>query len=308
LKQSAFNLLATNDVSHDEIADLLERAMTRETGDAMRFYIRRRFDDYFIYQESTANGFDGRLMQRTYAIDDETKQVTLGDAVEVRHVESYEPVSPSNNRSKNDPPPKGGGEPASPATNTQSRGEKPMEKEKLVSGLIANNATQFTEQDRPWLEKLDEAHLQKLQPSTNSQSQPQEPTTPSANSTCGCSGKPAVNSEQGEGTVKPDPQTMEQWIQSIPDPEVREFMVNSQHKQREHRNKLITDLAANSRCAFEETELKEMSINALEKLSRSLVGEDYSGMGGPRTNSYQQNNDDVIPDPPSLFATNKEAK
>lgn len=304
LKQAASNLLTANDVSHDEIADLLERAMTRETGDAMRFYIRRRFDDYFIYQESTANGFDGRLMRRTYSIDDETKQVMLGDAVEVRHVESYEPVSPTNNSSEEAPPPQ---EPEPPATNTQSRGEEPVEKAKMISGLITNSATQFTEQDRPWLEKLDEAHLQKLQPTANSQTQQPE-QKPATNSNCGCTGTPAVNSEQGQSSTTTETQTMDQWIQAIPDPEVREFMVNSQRKQREHREKLIKDLSANNRCAFEENELKEMSINALEKLSRSLVGDDYSGLGGPRTNSYQQDNDDVIPDPPSLFATNKEAK
>lgn len=305
LKQSALSLLSTNDVSHDEVAELLEQAMTRETGDAMRFLIRRRFDDYFIYQESTANGFDGRLMRREYSIDDETKKVTLGDAVEVRHVESYEPITPSIN---NEIPHGKEGKPAAPATNTQSRGEEPVEKEKLIAGLIANSATQFTEQDRVWLETMEEAQLQKLLPTVNSQPNQPEPVKPATNSDCGCKGQPSTNA--GQSTVQAEPKTMEQWIQEIPDPETREFMINSQRKQREHREKLVKDLAANSRCAFDEDELKGMSTNALEKLTRSLVGDDYSGIGGPRANSYQRSDDDSIPAPPSVLLANqnKEAK
>lgn len=49
------------------------------------------------------------------------------------------------------------------------------------------------------------------------------------------------------------------------------------------RNRLVAELAANDRCAFNADELKGFSTETLTKLAQSLRPADYSGRGGPRT-------------------------
>lgn len=307
LKQFASNMLSLNqDVSHNEIAELLEHAMIRETGDAMRFLIRERYDDFFIYQESTANGFDGRLMRRDYSIDADQK-VALGPAVEVRRTVSYDPVQPANNSSAGEP-------------TTNQQGDDPtVSKTEIVNGLIINSSTRFAEADRAWLESLTEEQLGKLVPAVNANGEgAKPPAAPAANAKpCGCGGAaPAANAES-PATPPANPQpasvpTMEQFIASIPDGDLRDFITNSQRQQKQHREKLITELAANKRCAFEKADLEQMSTNALEKLERSLIADDYSGRGAPNINSYYGggDDDDEIPAPPAVLLANnnKEAK
>lgn len=302
MKNAFAKMLSVNqeDVSFGETGDLLEQAMIHDTGDAMRFLIREVFDDYFIYQESTANGFDGRLIKRTYEMDDE-KRITLGAAVEVKKVVTYEPTSPSANEKESGASQDESREASNEEELSTNEEEQDMDKKQLVNGLIANESNTFTENDRSFLEGLQEEQLQKMKP--------QEPATNKED--CGCQGEPAAN-KQEEKKLAPSTnseKTMDQWIQDIPDPETREFIINSRQKQQEHRQSLIQRMASNERCAFNEEELKGMATNQLEKLNRSMQVEDYSGMGGPSVNDYYQADNDTIPDAPSIvMAVNEEDK
>lgn len=275
-------LSANQDVSHNEISELLESAMTREKGDNMRFLIRERYDNHFIYQESTNNGFDGRMFKREYQID-ANNNVQLGKEEEVRRVVSYEPTGNAASEEGDGQQEETMPEDQSPAeqqqteeTITDNKEEKEMAKEQLKANCSCGGGS----------------------PAANETAAPKAEGNQTA--VTNAPSEPAVNNEQ------PKAKTMEQWLQEIPDEETRNFIINSQKKQKANREKLITSLSANSRCAFEEDELKEMSTNALEKLDKSLAVEDYSGMGGPRVNSYSQNDDDEVPAAPSiLFAANK---
>lgn len=51
------------------------------------------------------------------------------------------------------------------------------------------------------------------------------------------------------------------------------------------RQKVMDKLTANESCAFEESDLKAMSVEALEKYEKSIRPADYSGAGGFATNS-----------------------
>ena len=51
------------------------------------------------------------------------------------------------------------------------------------------------------------------------------------------------------------------------------------------RGRVMDKLTANEQCAFEESDLKAMSIEALEKYEKSIRPADYSGAGGFATNS-----------------------
>ena len=51
------------------------------------------------------------------------------------------------------------------------------------------------------------------------------------------------------------------------------------------RQKVVDKLTANEQCAFDESDLKAMTIEALEKYEKSIRPADYSGAGGFATNS-----------------------
>ncbi len=306
-----------SDVSHDEIRELLESAMTRETGDAMRFMIRERFDDYFIWQEAApGGGFTGRIFKREYSIDDD-RNVTLGNQEEVRKVVTYEPVNaPAGNAVGNNGNKNNTNVPPVNNDSGQKGSGNNMDKNEFINGLIANEATQFTDADRSFLEGLTEEQLKKMEPVEQPAQNQQEPPAQDQGSQATGEQKtdppqaspqdpPRTNVNQQEG---PKPKTMEDWLKEIPDEGVREFIINSQAKEKAHREKLITDLAANDRCAFDKDELSTMKTTQLEKLAQSMQIEDYSGVGGPRTN-IQANDNEVPPPPPVILAkNNKEAK
>ena len=71
------------------------------------------------------------------------------------------------------------------------------------------------------------------------------------------------------------------YINSIPDPEAREFIKNGVAEAKAHRAKLITTLAAHKACEFSEKELKAMETNQLEKISAMVGGTSHR----PATNA-----------------------
>lgn len=64
--------------------------------------------------------------------------------------------------------------------------------------------------------------------------------------------------------------TLNDYINSIPDPEAREFIKNGIAESKRHRQNLITDLINNKACQFTEQELKKMETNQLEKIHAML--------------------------------------
>jgi len=62
------------------------------------------------------------------------------------------------------------------------------------------------------------------------------------------------------------------YINSIPDAEAREFIKNGVAEAKAHRAKLLTALSAHKSCSFTEKELKGMETNQLEKIYGMLSG------------------------------------
>lgn len=303
------------DLSHSDLENRLRAALKERTEWA---FIHDVFEDSVVYDDQAPDK-PVRLLQRGYTID-ENNVITLSDEFEpVVRVTRYEPVNPPAANVDNnpggesaDPPDDGTGKPAAaPAANnaTAQKGDDGMKKPEIINALIANSATQFGEQDRTWLDALTEEQLTKLTPPAANEGGEKPP--------CSCTGtaanegaKPAEvpATEPAANKVEPKPQTMEEYIKAIPDPDLREFVVNSQKRQKEHREKLIADLAANSQCAFDKDELVIMATNQLEKLAKSIsVDVDYSLMGGPRVD-LTANTGDEIPAAPSVILAKREAK
>jgi len=171
----------------------------------------------------------------------------------------------------------------------KKRGDK-MTKE-LVDGLISNDATQWVEEDREFLTALTEEQLVKMTPILPVVNEDEEVE------------EEEVVEEQEDDT----PKTFDDWVEAIPDEEVREEMKANRKKSIERREKLITELSANKRNAFDKDELHGMKTHQLEKLSKMLVPEDYSGKGFPRVNKIAED-PNAAPKPPPVVLAKRESK
>lgn len=172
--------------------------------------------------------------------------------------------------------------------------ENNMTKCELVSSIINNEHTQFAEEDREWLGSLEENQLEKLIPSVP---ETEEETTE------------VVENEEVVETEEPEttPLTAEEYIARIEDPEVRELLSSGLKQQRDETAKLIKAITANSK--FTKDELAGKSMTELRKLKDLIPEPDYSGAGGPVTNTGVGDDQWTVPaPPPCVLATNTEDK
>lgn len=106
--------------------------------------------------------------------------------------------------------------------------------------------------------------------------------------------------------------TMDEYIKNIPDPSVRDFIINGANAEKQRRNTLIATLAKNSKCQFTANELKVMSTTQLEKINK-MVGEaqvaanskvDY-GIFGMQVSNQNEEELDYIPLSTNIFKGGK---
>lgn len=157
-----------------------------------------------------------------------------------------------------------------------------------VNALIANEATQFTEDDRPWLEGLEEAQLAKLEPVANEKH-----------------GKKMEDDEEDEDKDKmrdnasPEPRSFEDVLASAP-AEVRESINYGQRLYAEYRGDLVKTIKANEKNDFSDDELDGMDMKMLERLAKMSATTDFSGRGFASKGTPRKE-DDAVPAPPLVF-------
>ena len=74
--------------------------------------------------------------------------------------------------------------------------------------------------------------------------------------------------------------TDDKGVKTFSEQDVERIVANQLRRQ-----KVMDKLIANEQCAFEESDLRAMNIEALEKYEKSIRPVDYSGAGGFATNS-----------------------
>lgn len=123
-----------------------------------------------------------------------------------------------------------------------------------VAALIADPGTDWKEQDRDMLERLDEATLIRMEQQPKKQPEPE----------------------------RPKPRTFEE-ILAAADPRAREGIQEAMENIAERKATAIATLIANKHCPFSQEKLEEMTAKDLEKLVEmaSASQADYSGQGGP---------------------------
>ncbi len=175
-------------------------------------------------------------------------------------------------------------------------------KEQLVNELIANEAVQFTEEDRTWLETLEDAQLTKLSPVDNA-------ADDAASGDDGAGGDDNPDGIQlidvGSSGDDTPPVSTEDYINAAP-PEVQEILNSSLSMHKARKAALISALAANTRCKFTAEQLESKDIPELENLAALAVDISYEGAGA-NLSSGLRDNADVPPDPIPLFDLNQNA-
>lgn len=175
--------------------------------------------------------------------------------------------------------------------------EDNMQKEELVTGLIANEATKFTDDDKEWLMALAEDQLAKLCPCPNEAEEDKDKGDDDSGRA-----KPETNEEPPKDDPPAEPQpeekpmSLEEYVSKAPS-DFREILQQLLADNKAKKEALIKALVDNKDCQFTKEELATSSIDALEKLSAlAKVNVDYSGkVGGPSVN------DDAVPPMPAVF-------
>ena len=274
---AGFMSLKSPEPSHEDIRRKLSAAVnatkTPQVPASTGYgFILDVYDDHFIFEQE--NEGQTKLFRQGYSTNDDG-EITLKDKIEeVRLETKYVTAAKKSQEDIN------------------------MDKtKKYVAGLIANERTQFSEDDRDWLEKMEMAQLEKLAPKD-----PPE--------------KPAVNAIEGKPDVKPDqkpdqepdqkpainadekkPLTADEYVAEAP-PEIRENLLRSLKRDRQVKADVIKGLIANKRNKFTEDQLKAKSLDELEALaSLAQVEVDYTGKGGPPVDNAGANSDQAPPMP-----------
>lgn len=182
-------------------------------------------------------------------------------------------------------------------------------KEQLVTDLIANKAVQFTEEDRTWLETLEDAQLTKLSPVDNEDDDAPSGDVAAATIDADASDDtPSIQlTDVGSSVDDVDdaPVTTDDYIAAAPE-ELREVLNSGLTMHRARKKSLVDGLVANNRCKFTTAQLESKDIDELENLSLLAQVVSYEGSGA-NLSSGLRDNADTPPEPLKLFDLNKTA-
>lgn len=257
-----FKLLGNTSLSDVDRRRAIMSALTEE--DKQSYYeVVAVFEGSFVY----AKNFDGDLLERSFSIADEGP-ITLGEEVtKVRPVTEFVPV-----RTKEDQ----------------------MTTNETVDKLIANEATQFTEDDREWLSELPEDRLNKLAVHASAEPEKEEAGSEEEEASAGA--------QEDEPTA--NAATPEEFIASAPK-EIQEVLQEGLRMQSAEKSELIKQLKDSKRCDFSDAQLKGMSIGDLRSLAKLADVPDYTGRAGqPRTQAAPVD-DNKAPPAPKVFERNQ---
>lgn len=224
------------------------------------------FTDHFIYRVRTRDAeqkFLGEsFFKQNYSVSNDDSITFSGDPVAVRREVNYPTVQSEE----------GADEAGKDNPVTVHAKEDPMkvnaEVKKMVDGLIKNEASGFTEEDREILEGYSPCVLQKMVTLAEGTARAKEleaqmkAPTPTA--------EPKVQSEQAPGdviTVSSD--QLQKMIQAG-------IVANAEQEEA----KTIITALAQAKCGLTDDELKALGLPALRALSKAFPGPDYSGRGG----------------------------
>ena len=188
----------------------------------------------------------------------------------------------------------------------KNKEESVMVKKEMIDGLIANEATQFTEVDRQWMEALHEDQLTIMEPIINEDDE-FEPCCPDAVAALIANENSKFTAADSEflnlltvdqlEKVQPvivtkevkvkanaeTPKTLEEFLASAPG-EMKDVLQSGVEMHRAKKDSIITTITANKRNKFTKEQLSVKDLSELEAIAALAHAPDYSGRGGQEDN------------------------
>jgi hypothetical protein len=177
-----------------------------------------------------------------------------------------------------------------------------MTKAEKITALISNELTTFVEDDREWLNTLDECKLDKMvpvAPKANTDPDPNDAKKKEEDEKKVKEAELKANAEKAEkeraeaqakaekeaseklAAQKGKPQTADEFIANAPK-EIKEVLGTGLTLHRTQRDEVIKQLTANVRNSFTEDELKSKTLDELKKLAElANVPIDFTANGAP---------------------------
>ena len=278
-----------NEVGYLELVRGVQSKLDSMDNEAKLHFLEELFDDgTFVYRISTSDSRPAQYYRRGYTIDAQG-QVEFNDEItQVKRQVEYVAVPQVNAEQKTTKFVRTKGE-GKMGTNTET---KPCGCPDKVTALLAME--HFTEDDRSWLEKLDNAGLDRLIAVHTAMGAPTAPAEEDPPA-------PEVNKEQAPAVKKdPKPQLNEaEYLDQLPEG-LKHQMEYGMKLYREHRATLKQSILDNTD-VYSEEELELQTDEALEKLAKIVKPTaDYSVAGGQVQSNTSA--DDVLL-PPGVVAS-----
>ena len=258
--------LVANEGNYMEILNTVQRMMDAEDNENSYHYLEALYGDYFIYRKNNrtdnARGTGPRYYRQSCTVDDKGAVMFVGDPSEVRRETTYNALEEKIKMIR---------------TKFNNLNKSNMKKCEMVSALIQNEGNNFTEEDKPWLESLEDGQLAKLLPVEKKKEESESKVKAVANTND--SGTPEkVNVQEEIQKFFANAKTPEAIIGVIANGEMKEQLESGLAMFRGQKKKLIEEIAANSN--FTAERLKDKSIEDLQDLHAAVVADedvmDYS--------------------------------
>lgn len=271
--------LLQNELSHDSIRYQLQSALREalDIGEDVPLYIVDVFGDFVVFERSTAEGYE--LWRQGYSQGDDDQVELTGEAVEVVREVSYEPVTNEE-----------GGEATAHGTTVHNanRGEGNMDKAKLVDALIANERTDWAEEDRETLMGMEDNVLSKMSPKPPQELKANESTETTETKETDEESETEETTEQNE---EQKPLTADEYIANAPEG-VREVLANQRKLYNEQKTGLIGKIMANKRNTFMKEVLAGKDLDELQGIVALMGGEPNFARPIDAGQGIQANEDD----------------
>jgi len=240
--QATNNLSSESELSFDSVQTLLREVLLTKESEAWVYDV---FDDYFIYE------LKGLFYKQVYKID-QGKVTFEGLPVGVERQVKYKEVTLSANKENEN------------EIDSNLKGSKTMEKEKIVNALITNENTSWTEEHRAKLIALDEELLTNMYEDLNKLAKT-PPTTPTTETTETKSVETPVANTQVV-VPKEKEMTAKEYVDNAP-PEIRDYLQDGLETMGRKRQELINTVLANKQNTFTEENLKKKDTRELQALA-----------------------------------------
>ena len=288
LASNGFGLITTNEQGYRQLTNNIQQKLDRMDTDTRIHFLEEVYDDFFVYRVESREGSDpGTLYKRSYIVNEDGTTLEFGDdPVQVtRRVEYVEQPQQMQSGKRFKRTKTKGGEDIMANDNTNNKDTKPCCPEK-VELLVQSAKAGFGEDDREWLQGLEEPQIDKLL--TMNKELEKEPETKKPEGE-----DPQMNKEQAVQVLKDELSDISKFKSLVPN-EIKAQLDYGERLHQEHRQDLVQHVMTNAaEGVYTEDELKEMETGSLEKLAKAIKPKvDYSAFGGsgnqPQTDAAQE--------------------